>query len=144
MRLMESSIRDIELTPAMAALLEIFLQDADRPRYGFDLMHLTGQRSGMFYRNLAALEQAGWLTSSTEHVDPSAEHRPPRRFYQITRPAVFKVFPKLAALRERVRRPALSEHIRRPLLIVEWSPSEFWAEAEHARNARNPRNPRND
>ena len=136
MRLMEPSIRDIELTPAMAALLEVFLQDAERPRYGFDLMRLTGQRGGTFYRNLAALEQAGWLTSSTENVDLAAEHRPPRRFYRITRPAVFEVFPKLAALRERVRRHALSEHGRRPLLVLEWSPVEFWAEAEHVRNAR--------
>lgn len=134
MPLMESSIRDIELTPKMAALIEVFLQDAERPRYSFELMRLTGQRSGTFYRNLATLEQAGWLTSDAEHVDPSAERRPPRRFYRITRPAVFKVYPRLAAIREHVRRPALGEHVRRPLLIVEWSPSEFWAETGNVRS----------
>lgn len=114
--LMEPSIRDIDLTPTMADLIEIFLQDAEQPRYSFDLMRITGQSSGTFYRNLAALEQAGWITSGMERVDPPAERRPPRRFYRITRPAVFDVYPKLAVLGETVRQ----EHFRRPLLVVEW------------------------
>ncbi len=128
MLLMEPSIRDIELTPTMADLLKIFLQDAEQPRYGFDLMRITGQNSGTFYRNLAALERAGWITSGTERIDPSAERRPPRRFYRITRPAVFKVYPKLAVLGENVRR----QHFRRPLLIVEWPHPESRPGASHA------------
>jgi PadR family transcriptional regulator PadR len=127
MLLMESSIRDIELTPTLAALIEIFLLDAERPRYGSDLMRLTGQRSGTFYRNLAALEQAGWVTGGTEHIDRSAERRPPRRFYRITRPAVFEVYPKLALLRENVR----GEHVRRLSLVVEWPHSESRPDASH-------------
>lgn len=121
MLLMESSNGDIDLTPTMAKLIEIFLRDAERPRYGYDLMRLTGQNSGTFYRNLAALEQAGWITGGAERINPATERRPPRRFYRITRPAVFKVYPKLAALRERLRlEHAGREHVRRSLLIVEW------------------------
>jgi PadR family transcriptional regulator, regulatory protein PadR len=130
MLLMESSIRDIELTPTLAALIEIFLLDAERPRYGSELMRLTGQHSGSFYRNLAALEQAGWVTGGTEHLDPSAERRPPRRFYRITRPAVFEVYPKLALLNENVR----GEHVRRLSLIVEWPHSESRPDASHVSN----------
>lgn len=120
MLFMESSIRDLELTPALAALIRVFLADAERPRYGSELMRHAHQNSGTFYRNLAALEQAGWITGGTEHIDPSVEHRPPRRFYRITRPAVFQVYPKLALLGE----SAKPEHVRRLSLIVEWPHSE--------------------
>lgn len=127
MLLMESSIRDIELTPTMADLIEIFLQDAEQPRYSFDLMRITGQSSGTFYRNLAALEQAGWITSGTEHIDPSGQRRPPRRFYRITRPAVSQVYPKLAVLGENARR----ENLSRPLMVVEWPHPESRPGASH-------------
>lgn len=124
---MESPIRDIEMTPTLASLIRVFLRDAERPRYGSELMRLAGQNSGAFYRNLAALEQAGWITGGTEHIDPGAERRPPRRFYRITRPAVFKAYPKLALLSYDVRR----EHVRRLSLIVEWPHSESRPDARH-------------
>lgn len=130
MPLMESSIRDLELTPALAALIGVFLLDAERPRYSSELMRLAHQNSGSFYRNLAKLEQAGWVTGGTEHIDASTERRPPRRFYRITRPAVVQVFPKLALLSEKVK----SEHVSRLPLIVEWPHSESRPDASHVSN----------
>jgi PadR family transcriptional regulator, regulatory protein PadR len=124
---MESSVRDLELTPALAALIRVFLLDADRPRFGFELMRLARQNSGTFYRNLAQLEQAGWITGGTEHIDKSAEPRPPRRFYRITRSAVFSAYPKLALLNANGK----SEHSRRMSLIVEWPHSETRPDASH-------------
>lgn len=90
----------------MADILKVFLEEPDRPRYGFELMRRTGQPSGSLYPLLAKLEQAGWLTGGKEDIDPRAEGRAPRRFYRITGAAVEAAHMQLAALSERYRPPA--------------------------------------
>jgi Transcriptional regulator PadR-like family len=66
---------DLDITPKMAKVLKIFLEDPDQPRYGFEIMRLTGLASGSLYPMLARLEQAGWLTKGKETIDPHAEGR---------------------------------------------------------------------
>src|SRR6266571_2124430 len=78
---MEPPVQNLVLTPKMAAVIKIFLQDTQRPRYGLELMRLTGQPSGTLYPNLAKFEEAGWLVGGKEDIDPHAEGRPARRFY---------------------------------------------------------------
>jgi len=95
---MEPPIEDLELTPKMAAVLKVFLRDPQRPRYGFELMRLTGQPSGTLYPILAKLERAGWLTGGKEDIDPRTEGRPPRRFYRITGAAAVAAHNQLAAI----------------------------------------------
>ena len=55
------SMQDLDITPRVATVLKIFLEDPDQPRYGFELMKLTGMASGSLYPVLAKLESAGWL-----------------------------------------------------------------------------------
>ena len=90
----------------MATVLKVFLEDPGMPRYGFELMKLTGMASGSLYPMLARLEQAGWLTRGKESIDPSAAGRPPRMNYTITADAVPVARVQLAALSEHYRPPA--------------------------------------
>ena len=43
----------------MALVLKVFLEDPGQPRYGFQLMKLTGMASGSLYPMLAKLEGGG-------------------------------------------------------------------------------------
>lgn len=95
----------------MATVLKIFLEDPDQPRYGFELMKLTGLASGSLYPMLARLEGAGWLTRGKELIDPRAEGRPARTNYTITGAAVNAARIKLAALSEQFR-PPVPGHLR--------------------------------
>jgi PadR family transcriptional regulator PadR len=99
----------------MAAVVKIFLEDTQQPRYGLELMRLTGQPSGSLYPILAKFEQAGWLIGGKENIDPHAEGRPARRFYRISGAGARAAHGQLAALSEQFRPPA----INRPRLAVD-------------------------
>jgi PadR family transcriptional regulator PadR len=77
-------MQDVRVTLAVATLLRLFLEDPAEPRYGYDLMRLTGYPSGKLYPILARLERAGWLRKEIEQIDPSAAGRPARRHYRLT------------------------------------------------------------
>jgi DNA-binding PadR family transcriptional regulator len=99
-------VQDLDITPKMAKVLKVFLEDPNQPRYGFELMKLTGMASGSLYPMLAKLEGAGWLTKGKEDIDPRAAGRPPRMHYKITGAAVSAARIQLAALSEQYRPPA--------------------------------------
>jgi DNA-binding PadR family transcriptional regulator len=98
-------MQDIGITPKMAMVLKVFLEDPGQPRYGFELMKLTGLASGSLYPMLARLEGAGWLTRGKEEIDPRAAGRPARTNYTITGAAVSVARVQLAALSEQFRPP---------------------------------------
>ena len=52
------------------------LLDSDGPRWGLEIIKLTGRPSGSVYPLLERLERAGWLSS---HWDDDSERRGPRR-----------------------------------------------------------------
>lgn len=99
-------IQDIELTPKMADVLKVFLEDPPAPRYGLELMRLTGQPSGSLYPIMAKLERAGYLSGEREQIDPHETGRPARRFYKITGAAIPVARCQLAELSERYRPPS--------------------------------------
>lgn len=72
------------ITRQTVFLLEALLSDPAREWYGFELMEYAGLRSGTVYPLLHRLESDGWLTSTREAIDPSAEGRPRRRLYRLT------------------------------------------------------------
>lgn len=98
-------MRELEITPRMAKVLKIFLEDPAQPRYGFELMKLTGLASGSLYPMMARLEEAGWLTRGKEDIDPHAAGRPPRLHYTIAGDAVTAARVQLAALSDQYRPP---------------------------------------
>lgn len=98
-------MQDLDITPRMATVLKIFLEDPSQPRYGFELMKLTEIKSGSLYPMLAKLEEAGWLTRGKEDIDARAAGRPARTNYTITGAAAVVARRELAALSERFRPP---------------------------------------
>lgn len=100
---------DIRITTAVARVLRQFLDEPDAPRYGFDLMRATGLASGTLYVILARLQQAGWLVSAKEEIDPVSVGRPARQLYRLTADGAISARIELAALSEQLRPPALTK-----------------------------------
>ncbi|GAA4722669.1 hypothetical protein GCM10025782_20620 [Pedococcus ginsenosidimutans] len=65
-------------------VLQVFLDDATRDRYGSDIGAEAGLPSGTVHPILAKLEGFGWLESRWEDIDPRVEGRPARRYYRLT------------------------------------------------------------
>ena len=107
-------VEEVNLTPSMARVIKVFLENPGKPRYGFELMRITGQASGTLYPILARLQAAGWLAGGREDIDPHVEGRPPRRSYTITGDAVTAARLQLAALSEQYRPPAAAGRRLRP------------------------------
>lgn len=101
----DQPIDDLKLTPKMADLIKVFLEDPAKGRYGFELMRLTGHSSAYIYTALGKLQKSGWLTAGKENIDPHEEGRPPRRVYWISGAAVSAARIQLAELSERYRPP---------------------------------------
>jgi DNA-binding PadR family transcriptional regulator len=84
--------------PTAAVLLAI----VHGHRYGFDIMDATGLPDGTVYPILRRLERRRALEGVWEDVAAaSAEQRPPRRYYRLTRPgeeAVSEVRERFPAL----------------------------------------------
>jgi DNA-binding PadR family transcriptional regulator len=72
------------VTQQMLAVLVLMLDAPNASWYGLELARKTSLKSGTVYPLLARLEQAGWLESDFEHIDPAIEKRPRRRLYRLT------------------------------------------------------------
>lgn len=73
-----------QMTAQTLRILALFLDDPMREWHGFDLIEVTGLKSGTAYPILIRLNKAGWLSSRLEDIDPSVAKRPPRRMYRLT------------------------------------------------------------
>ena len=65
-------------------VLRVMLDDPASDHYGLELARRAGTKIGSVYPILLRLEQAGWLSSHEEAVDPAAAGRPRRRLYRLT------------------------------------------------------------
>lgn len=72
------------LSYQMLRILSQFLESPSEGLAGADIGKATGIMSGTVYPALARLEQAGWLNSVWETLDPSEAGRPRRRLYRLT------------------------------------------------------------
>ena len=76
--------------------------------YGFDIIDVTGLPGGTVYPALRRLEDTGYLISKWEkHRIAQAEQRPPRKYYELTRPG----------------QDALAEAVKRYRLLEQSEPS---------------------
>ena len=64
-------------------VLHTFVDNLYSEIAGADIQRLTGLSSGTIYPILLRFEQAGWLSSRWEQVNPSEAGRPRRRLYRI-------------------------------------------------------------
>jgi PadR family transcriptional regulator, regulatory protein PadR len=65
-------------------VLKVFANDPLDEHYGLEICRAAGLPGGTIYPILARFEQAGWLTSIWEQIDPVAAGRRPRRLYRLT------------------------------------------------------------
>ena len=72
------------MTTQTLQLVSLLLSDPEVEWYGLQLASEAALKSGSVYVVLARLEQAGWLTSRWEEIDPAVEGRPRRRLYRLT------------------------------------------------------------
>ncbi|GAA4209746.1 PadR family transcriptional regulator [Actinocatenispora rupis] len=79
------------------------LLDSPEPRWGLELITMTGRPSGTVYPLLDRLEKAGWVES---RWDDDAERRGPRR-------RCYTLTPDGAEAARDVVRQARSRHVRR-------------------------------
>lgn len=79
-----SGRHDIRLTQTTLRVLQAFTADVSRELSGADIWEMTKIGSGSRYPILIRLEDAGWLTSRWEDLDPSEAKRPRRRYYRLT------------------------------------------------------------
>jgi DNA-binding PadR family transcriptional regulator len=76
--------QDVRLTQPTLKVLRFLLETPREGRSGAEMSKATKVGSGTLYPMLARLENAGWLTSEWETIDPSEAGRPRRRFYKLT------------------------------------------------------------
>jgi DNA-binding PadR family transcriptional regulator len=65
-------------------VLRALLKDPTREMYGLQVCAEAELPSGTIHPILARLEQADWVESRWEDINPHAEGRPRRRYYRIT------------------------------------------------------------
>jgi DNA-binding PadR family transcriptional regulator len=92
----------VRITVAVARVLREFLDEVSQPHYGYELMQRTGYASGKLYPILARLQHAGWLTRTTEEIDPTQAARPARYMYQLTEHGTQAARQELAVLTEQL------------------------------------------
>ena len=90
----------VRMTLAVARVLREFLSDTSQPRYGYELMKLTGFPSGKLYPVLARLVEAGWLIREREEIDPSHAGRPARYLYRLSEQGAVDAQQELVGLSE--------------------------------------------
>jgi PadR family transcriptional regulator, regulatory protein PadR len=74
----------LRITIQVQAVLKVLLDEPFGEHYGLEVAREAGLLSGSVYPILARLEQAGWVSSAWEDIDPVAEGRRPRRYYRLT------------------------------------------------------------
>ncbi|WP_198154275.1 PadR family transcriptional regulator [Catenuloplanes japonicus] len=94
----------LRVTAAVATVLAAFLEDPAADRYGLDLMRASGHPSGTLYPILLRLQNAGWVESLWEDLDPVAAGRPARRYYRLTPDGEVAARAELTALQQRLHR----------------------------------------
>jgi len=102
------------MTIAVAKVLRVFLEEPTEPRYGYELMRLTGFPSGKLYPILARMQAAGWLVKEVEDIDPAVAGRPARRLYRLTTSGTERARVELAELSGQLAPPTRHAGPARP------------------------------
>ncbi len=75
---------EIRLSGPTLKVLKLMLEKPREGRSGAEISRALGIGSGTLYPLLARLENADWMRSEWERVDPSEVGRPRKRFYKLT------------------------------------------------------------
>ena len=92
--------RDPRLSLQGLKVLAAFLDSHGQELSGADIRQVIRVATGTLYPLLLRFEDAGWLISRWEEVDPSEAGRPRRRLYALTGLGRAKAMAALSAVRE--------------------------------------------
>lgn len=73
-----------KITHNVLRICAVFLKTTPKKQSGYGLAKAMDADSSTIWMALTKLEQAGWLKSEMERIDPSSPGRPPRRLYRMT------------------------------------------------------------
>jgi PadR family transcriptional regulator PadR len=76
--------QNIRVTGHTLRLLKLMIDKPLEGRSGAEISKSLNVGSGTLYPLLQRLENAGWLKSEWEELDPSEAGRPRRRYYKLT------------------------------------------------------------
>jgi PadR family transcriptional regulator PadR len=91
-------VDDVRLSGPTLKVCKMLVENPAKERSGAEISKLTKIGSSTLYPLLQRLENARWLNSKWEEVDPSEVGRPRRRFYRLTAPGLKKAQEALAEL----------------------------------------------
>jgi PadR family transcriptional regulator, regulatory protein PadR len=74
----------VRVSRHMLRVLKMMVEKPRTPYSGADIAREIGIGSGTLYPLLQRLENAGWLKSEWEEVQPASVGRPRRRLYKLT------------------------------------------------------------
>lgn len=74
----------MKMTPPLERVLRVFLENPDKPRYGYELMKEADLPAGTLYPMLARLTSEQLLQAELDAPNGNTDGRPPRRYYRIT------------------------------------------------------------
>jgi PadR family transcriptional regulator PadR len=89
---------DIRMSGPTLKVCKVLVENPTQVRSGAELSKIASIGSGTLYPLLQRLENARWLESKWEEVDPAEAGRPRRRFYKLTAPGLKKAQKALADL----------------------------------------------
>lgn len=72
------------MTPYTLLVLRALMSAPGREMYGLEIMQASSLPSGTVYPLLDRAEAGGWVRARAEAIDPQAEGRPRRKYYQVT------------------------------------------------------------
>lgn len=81
----------IKLSIPMLKVLKLFLEQPEKPLFGFQIVNKIHINQSTVYPLLIKLETAGYLKAYWEKLDPTILDRPRRRYYQIRSEAKAKI-----------------------------------------------------
>ena len=90
--------KDIRLSGPTLKMLKLFVEKPLERRSGVEIARATNIGSGTLYPVLQRLENAGWLKSEWEKIEPTEAGRPRRRLYKLTGQGQTKAVKALAEL----------------------------------------------
>jgi PadR family transcriptional regulator, regulatory protein PadR len=74
----------VRISRPMLKVLKVMIEKPLTPHSGAEIARATDIGSGTLYPLLQRLENAGWMNSRWEDIDPAKEGRPRRRLYRLT------------------------------------------------------------
>jgi PadR family transcriptional regulator PadR len=105
---------EVRITIQTLKVLGVLLGNPSAGYYGLEISKLSALPTGSIYPILTRLETAGWITSSWEEINESAEGRRRRRYYQLSPQGAQRAETAMQRMKSMLPPPEAVRPLRRP------------------------------